>query len=111
MRLAIIGCNGRMGKELLKLAASNNYINQFSEVVGISQEDDAEKSLQGVDVVIDFSTIESSLKHAALCAAKNIKYVCGVTGFSQEQLKAFDECARKNSFILVAQYEYGSCRC
>jgi 4-hydroxy-tetrahydrodipicolinate reductase len=95
MRLAIIGCNGRMGKELLKLAASNNYINQFSEVVGISQEDDAEKSLQGVDVVIDFSNIESSLKHAALCASKNIKYVCGVTGFSQEQLKVFDECARK----------------
>ena len=86
MRLGIIGCNGRMGKELLKLAASNNYINQFSEVVGISQEDDVEKSLQNVDVVIDFSTVESSLKHAALCASKNIKYVCGVTGFSKEQL-------------------------
>lgn len=95
MRLVIVGCNGRMGKELLKLAASTSYENRFSEVIGIAQEDNFREALKEVDLVIDFSTVEASLNHASICADLNKRYVCGVTGFSKEHLKIFDDYAIK----------------
>ncbi len=95
MKLAIVGCNGRMGKELLKLAASTSYKNKFSEVIGIAQEDNFREELKDVDVAVDFSTVEATLNHASICVEKNIKFVCGVTGFSKDQLKIFDDYAKR----------------
>ncbi len=94
MKLAIVGCNGRMGKELLKLAASTGYKNKLSQVIGIAQEDNFGEALKHIDLVIDFSTVEASLNHASICVEKNIKFVCGVTGFSKDQLKLFDDYAK-----------------
>ncbi len=95
MKLAIVGCEGRMGKELMRLAQNSKYKPTFVEVIGVSQTDDFASVAKRVDIVIDFSILEASMKHLAICVEQGCKYVCGVTGFSKEQLKEFENAAKQ----------------
>lgn len=93
MKLAIVGCNGRMGKELLRLAASDEY--QFSKVIGVSKEDNFEKSIEDADLIIDFSESTVVVSHLESCVKNNKRYLCGVTGLTDAQLTVFKEQAQK----------------
>ena len=49
-----------------------------------------ELSLDGVDVVIDFTLPESTLANARMCADAAVPIVIGTTGFSSDELAALD---------------------
>ena len=87
----IIGITGRMGQAVVDLL-------EESEIVGGISRRSTEKNLKDLvntsSVIIDFSSPEMSMKAAKVCAEYHTPFVCGTTGFSEEQfqmLRKFSE--------------------
>ncbi len=98
-KLAIIGASGRMGAELLTLAAENQFAVATGvgrkQVDGITMVDDVSKlNASDVDVVIDFSLPELTDDVIAWCVANKKPLVSGVTGISLEQKKRFSDAGQ-----------------
>src|SRR6185437_8764208 len=47
------------------------------------------------DVIVDFTTPESALVHAAACAAAGCGFVSGTTGFDAEQMSTLEVLATR----------------
>lgn len=110
IRVAVAGCAGRMGLAIAELANDN----QNMKIVGgverkghprIGKDmiapdmsgnpmakitDNLKDIIGGVDVVIDFTTPESSMEHYRIVADAGRGIVIGTTGFSAEQLKTME---------------------
>jgi len=98
MRIAITGANGRMGKELISVASQNSQ-NNICRVIRNSEKDDGdffhnlEDCINDVDMVIDFTTPESTVNFAKICQKYGKILVSGTTGFSNEQITELTEIA------------------
>ena len=55
--------------------------------VGAKVYGDLEEIIDACDLVIDFSTVDLSMKTLECCLAHKKAYICGTTGFSEEQTK------------------------
>lgn len=105
-KVAILGCAGRMGKNLLQAAIEQESIEliggtvrQGSSLAGIDAGELCGSGKQGrpittnlddlldADVFIDFTTIESTQHHIQWCKQHNKALVIGTTGFSDEQVE------------------------
>lgn len=105
LRVAVTGVTGRMGKTIVEAISNTDGVvlgaasDRSSSPalgqdvgplcglspLGISVVDDLDECQQDFDVLIDFSSPESSMKHVELCVAAGKKLVIGTTGFSDEQ--------------------------
>lgn len=105
VRVAIAGCAGRMGRINLQevldtpglvlaggcerpghpAVGQDLGLLAGREPVGLPCSDDFAVLARSADVVVEFSTPEATLEHAALCAAAGCAHVVGTTGFSPEQ--------------------------
>ena len=105
IRIALMGCQGRMGKALLEAIRANEQValgaaleRPGSTVIGLDVgdlngmgamnvlvADDLEKVKDQFDVIIDFTRPEVTLKNLAFAVANNKRIVIGTTGFSEEQ--------------------------
>ncbi len=89
INVGILGSSGKMGRALIKAVSENDF---FLFSGGSSESSQAENSLspeslfQKSDVLIDFSTIDQSLRNAKLAEQYQKPLVIGTTGFSNEQL-------------------------
>lgn len=113
VRIAMVGAAGRMGIRIIQLIAENPLAQLAaaldrpghpltgqeiatltgSPAGGVLLSDDPE-SLADVDAVIDFSTPQSTLALAAVCARKRIPMVIGTTGLEaddKERLQEFSD--------------------
>ena len=113
-RIAIIGASGRMGKALIEAVTQNSASSlaaavgrpgssligaDAGEIAGIGKTgvvltDDLSKSIDAFDVLIDFTTPQTTLANAELCAAHGKGIVVGTTGFSaaeKQTLLAFQD--------------------
>lgn len=125
IKIAIIGVSGRMGRNLLQTVYEAGCLavaiaRQGSELVGqdvgefaglgqigIKITDDLESVIQNVDVVIDFSTIESSLKHIEVCRKAQKPMIIGTTGFNSDQLQIIRNASQYIALVLSANYSVG----
>lgn len=130
MKVSIAGCAGRMGKELLLKAIADQSENRCkliggtvtsdSQLVGmdlgkiagldninISATTDLNELAKQSDVIIDFTSPESSLKHAKICAEHGISFVCGTTGFTDSQMNELKELAKKTPILWSANMSLG----
>lgn len=116
MRFCIHGCNGRMGKELVRIIEES----EDSKVIcGIDQEiknntpfpiyTKTQDVKETPDVIIDFSVPEATMK--VLEYAKNTKtpLVIATTGLSEEQLKYIEECSKEIPIFQSANMSYDIC--
>lgn len=127
MKIAIAGCQGRMGQSLLRVSgefadihvirgisreagkeASKKLIERFELEKEFELVDSAAKALESCDAIIDFTSPKLSLEIAALVASKNKIHVCGTTGLADpemQQLKNHGKSARifyaANTSVLV----------
>jgi 4-hydroxy-tetrahydrodipicolinate reductase len=126
-RIAITGCNGRMGRVLVQAVGLNTEAvlsgatarpgssligADAGEIAGIGRLDLAVvASLAGVidqtDVVIDFTTPEATLANAELCAAKGKALVVGTTGFSPEQKAALLAYQTRMPLVIASNFSTG----
>lgn len=127
MRVAIIGASGRMGKALI------DAVNQRSELVVSAAIERPDSSLIGADagelagvgkldvpivgsidevvdkfdVLIDFTTPETTVNNLAVCVAHHKKIIIGTTGFDEAGLAAIDNAAEKIAVIFAANFSVG----
>jgi 4-hydroxy-tetrahydrodipicolinate reductase len=81
-RVIIAGAKGRMGQALLRCAQSISGIAVASQIdVG----DDLRNVVDGADVVIDFTSHETTVGLARICAAHGKSIVIGTTGHTNAE--------------------------
>lgn len=115
LRVALIGANGRMGREIAKILASQKGVEAFVGVVregkaegfSHSAKDLSDKRLSEADVWIDFSSAEGfdSVLKAAVKASRPL--VSGVTGISAAQKKLLKEAGKKIPMLWSANMSLG----
>ncbi len=125
VRLAVSGALGRMGSGILKTAFNSEDFDvvaafdapgkeeigrDIGEALGIGKinlviasSEDMEKVLRDsrVDVLIDFTAPEASLRALEACAATDTAIVIGTTGFTGEQLKKIESMVEASNIALV----------
>jgi 4-hydroxy-tetrahydrodipicolinate reductase len=104
VRVSLVGAAGRMGQAIIRASEACGV----AEVVAkLNRGDDIAASLDGCDVVIDFThaVATTDICHACLAAQKPL--VIGTTGHSEQQLAAIAAAARKIPILLAANFSVG----
>ena len=120
IKIVIAGASGRMGHSLIQGVLDNAELQLFGAIdragspaighdageqlgknTGVYISDDAAETLQGADVLIDFTRPEASLDYLEICQQAKVNHVIGTTGFTVEQ-KVKIEAAAKNIAIVFA---------
>jgi len=127
IRIALMGCQGRMGKTLLEAIRSNEHVTlgaalerPGSTVIGLDIgdvngfgamnvliHDDLEKVKDQIDVIIDFTRPEVTLKNLAFAVANNKKIVIGTTGFDDAGKAAIADAATKIGVVFASNFSVG----
>lgn len=125
IKIAIVGVGGRMGRHLLQTIYASGYLGaaiarsgsfivgqdagEFAGLgqIGLKIIDDLQQVIDDVDVVIDFSTLASTLKHIQICEQSGTPIVIGTTGFNVEQLHVIQKASKKIAIVLSANYSVG----
>lgn len=92
-----IGPKGRdyIGKDLGQVAG-------IGRELGVKVYDNIEKIIDQCDCVLDFSSIELGMQILEACKKHGKALVCGTTGFSDEQRRAFAEAGKVIPVMLAA---------
>lgn len=96
IKLAVVGCQGRMGQRITELSAGHKDLvlhalvespeleNIPSEIRGVKVSRDI-NAIRGADVLIDFTLPEVSMRNLRACQQHRVRMVIGTTGFTAEQ--------------------------
>ena len=103
-KIIIAGAKGRMGQALLRCAETMPALTVSGR---IGAGDDLGAVLGPADVLIDFTSPESTLEMARLCAARQKAMVIGTTGHSEEERKAVTALAAQIPMVWSANYSTG----
>jgi 4-hydroxy-tetrahydrodipicolinate reductase len=126
-KIAVTGAGGRMGRTLIEacqqsenchLAAAFERLestltgSDSGEVAGIggngiSIVTDINSAVDQFDVLIDFTSVDSTLKHIAICKRHGKKIIIGTTGFSAEQKQIIAEAAKSIAIVFAPNMSVG----
>jgi len=126
-RIGVVGAGGRMGRLLLRLAASMPGFRLAAgseragspeigkdlgtlagiEALGVTLGDDAKKVFAASDAVLDFTVPEASLAHAKLAAASGKAHIVGTTGIDEAGRKVLAEAAKKAPIVFAPNMSLG----
>ena len=127
MKVAIIGASGRMGKTLIEavdktagLTVSAAIERSDSSLIGadagelagigklnVKIVDAIEKVVNDFDILIDFTTPDTTVHNLEVCVANNKKIIIGTTGFYEAGLAKIDKAAEQIAIIFAANYSVG----
>lgn len=126
LKVAVTGCAGRMGQEIAGLVLENKEMQLVGGVErkghpfvgkplymtsphagGPTMYDDLAKIIADADVVIDFTTPESSLDHFKIATSAGKGIVIGTTGFSKEQLAVVESMRDKARCVMSPNMSVG----
>ncbi|MFB1014865.1 MAG: 4-hydroxy-tetrahydrodipicolinate reductase [Alteromonadaceae bacterium] len=126
VKVAILGCSGRMGRNLIQASvehesidlvggsvrSSSSFVNfDLGELAGIGaigQKTVTDiNELLAADVLIDFTSIEATFDNLAWCKNNNKALVIGTTGFSDEQVATLIEMGTDIPVILAPNTSVG----
>ena len=116
INLAITGCMGRMGQQLVKSAikdkstklvalTENRVINK--KISGIKPELNTEKALGKANVIIDFTIPKATLEVLRIAAKLKKKVVIGTTGFTQREEELVKKFSKKIPILKAGNMSLG----
>ncbi len=116
IKLAITGCMGRMGQQLIKSVrkdkstklvalTESRLINK--KVEGIRPELNNEKSLEKADVIIDFTIPECTFEVLEIAMKLKRKVVIGTTGFTKRQENLIKKYSKKIPILKAGNMSLG----
>ena len=94
INLAISGCMGRMGQQLIKSSKKNKNFKLVTltenrpinkKFNGVKPELNSEKAFRKADVIIDFTVPNCTLEILKIASKLKKKVIIGTTGFSRSQ--------------------------
>ena len=126
-RIAVTGVAGRMGKTLVEACnlAENAELTSAierpgssvigadaGEIAGLGKNnvaivDDLEKIVDSFDVLIDFTTPESTLKNLAVCRMAGKRLVIGTTGLSDTDKQQIQDAAKDIAIVFAPNMSVG----
>lgn len=127
MRIAVLGCCGRMGRANLAavIAAEDcdlaggiarpDHALQGQDLgllagvdaIGIAVTSDAASLIASADVAIEFSSPEATLHHAGFCATHGCAHVIGTTGFAHHEELELKSRGEKVPIVFAANMSLG----
>ncbi len=116
IKLAITGCMGRMGQQIIKSAKSNRnftvtvltenrLINKKINGINISLND--EKAFKKADVIIDFTIPKCTFEVLKIASKLKKKIVIGTTGFTKKEENLIKKSSRKIPILKAGNMSLG----
>ena len=116
INLAITGCLGRMGQQLIKSSKKNTnfklvtltenvFINK--KVNGIKLELNSEKAFKKTDIIIDFTVPSCTLEILKIAKRLKKKVVIGTTGFNKNQEDLIKKYSKKIPILKAGNMSLG----
>jgi 4-hydroxy-tetrahydrodipicolinate reductase len=116
INLAITGCMGRMGQQLIKSSKKNKYFKLVTltenrlvnkKFNGIRPELNSDKAFKKTDVIIDFTVPDCSLEILKIASKLKKKVVIGTTGFNRNQENQIKQYSRKIPILKAGNMSLG----
>ena len=116
IKLAITGCMGRMGQQLIKTAKKDKSIRLVSltenrlikrKVSGIMPELNTEKALNKADVVIDFTSPECTFEVLKIASKLKKRVIIGTTGFSKNEEELIKKFSKRLPILKAGNMSLG----
>jgi len=116
INLAITGCMGRMGQQLIKSTkkdkstrlvalTENRLINK--KISGIKPELNTEKALSRANVIIDFTVPKCTFEVLRIAAKLKKKVVIGTTGFTKKEEELIKKFSKKTPILKAGNMSLG----
>ena len=116
IKLAITGCMGRMGQQIIKSAKSNKnfavtvltenrLINKKINGINISLND--EKAFKKADVIIDFTIPKCTFEVLKIASKLKKKVVIGTTGFTKKEENLIKKYSKKIPILKAGNMSLG----
>jgi 4-hydroxy-tetrahydrodipicolinate reductase len=116
INLAISGCMGRMGQQLIKSSKKNKNFklvtlteNKFvsKKFNGIKPELNSDKAFKKVDIIIDFTVPDCTLEILKIASKLKKKVVIGTTGFNRNQENQIKRYSKKIAILKAGNMSLG----
>ena len=116
INVAITGCLGRMGQQLIKSTMSMKNFKLVSvtenkiikkKVFGLKPQLNSESAFKNANVIIDFTVPKCTLKVLKIASKLKKKVVIGTTGFSKKEEKLIKKYARKIPILKAGNMSLG----
>ncbi len=116
INLAISGCLGRMGQQLLKSSKSNKFFKLVTlteskpinkKIDGISLDLNTELAFKTTDVIIDFTVPKCTLDILKIASKLKKKVVIGTTGFTQKEEVLIKKYSKKIPILKAGNMSLG----
>ena len=116
INLAISGCLGRMGQQLIKSSKSNKNFKLVAltenkplnkKISGIKIELNTVQAFKNTDVIIDFTVPKCTLEILKIASKQKKKVVIGTTGFTQKEEDLIKKYSKKISILKAGNMSMG----
>ena len=116
INLAISGCMGRMGQQLIKSSKKNKNFKLVTltenrlinkKFNGVKPELNSEKAFRKADVIIDFTIPECTLEILKIATRLRKKVVIGTTGFNRSQENQIKKYSKKIPILKAGNMSLG----
>ena len=127
LKIAVTGAGGRMGRTLIEACeqAENCQLtaaferldsslngSDSGEVAGIGSNGvniitDIDSAIEHFDVMIDFTSIDSTLDHIETCKQHGKKIIIGTTGFTADQKQIIENASKEIAIVFAPNMSVG----
>jgi len=116
INIAITGCMGRMGQQLIKSAIKDKSIKLVAltenrsinkKINGIRPELNTEKALSKANVIIDFTIPKCTFEVLKIASKLKKKVVIGTTGFTKKEENLIEKFSKKIPIIKAGNMSLG----
>ena len=116
INLAISGCLGRMGQQLIKSSKNNNNFKLTAltenkainkKIAGIKLDVNTEEAFKKTDVIIDFTVPNCTLDILKIASKLKKRVVIGTTGFNQKEEALIKKFSKKIPILKAGNMSLG----
>ena len=116
INLAITGCMGRMGQQLIKISKKNKNFKLVSltenriiskKIMGIRPNLNTEDAFKKANIIIDFTVPKCTLEVLRIAAKLKKKVVIGTTGFTKREENIIKKYSRKIPILKAGNMSLG----
>jgi 4-hydroxy-tetrahydrodipicolinate reductase len=116
INLAITGCMGRMGKQLIKSSKSNKNFKLVAltenktinkKINGVKPKLNKEETFKNTDVIIDFTIPKCTLEVLRIASKLKKKIIIGTTGFTKKEENLIKKYSKKIPILKAGNMSLG----